>query len=108
MFLRNLLRNGTELANSCTDRKWDALWNELLQAVGDEKVVLFAQPIETVTSLATYLQNRTGRAPALIIGTKVTKSVNVMWRRFGVQTARSSWSLPAPAAKASIFKSRGD
>ena len=94
VFLRNLLRNGTELANSCTDRKWDALWNELLQAVGDEKVVLFAQPIETVTSLATYLQNRTGRAPALIIGDQSheerERHVAAFWRPDGPQFLVSS------------------
>ena len=66
--LRRVLRAGTALLRSAADRKWQTLWNGLLHDIGDEKVVLFAQPIETVTALAAYLERRTGKAPALIIG----------------------------------------
>ena len=66
--LRRLLRDGTALLQFAADHKWDTLWNRLLQNIGEEKVVLFAQPIETVTALAGYLERRTGSAPALIIG----------------------------------------
>ena len=66
--LRRLLLDGTVLLQFAADHKWDTLWNRLLQNIGEEKVVLFAQPIETVTALAAYLERRTGSAPALIIG----------------------------------------
>ena len=66
--LGSLLLDGTELLRFAADHKWDTLWKRLLQNIDDEKVVLFAQPIETVTALAAYLERRTGSAPALIIG----------------------------------------
>ena len=66
--LRRLLLDGTALLRGAADQKWNTLWDRLLQGIGDEKVVLFAQPIETVTALAAYLERRTGRTPALIIG----------------------------------------
>jgi superfamily II DNA or RNA helicase len=63
-----LLRQATELVRSSGDEKWDVLWNRILGQVGDEKVVLFAQPVETVTALARYLEVKTGQAPAIIVG----------------------------------------
>lgn len=66
--LGRLLVDGTALLRHAADEKWDTLWNGLLRTIGEEKVVLFAQPIETVTALAGYLERRTGDAPALIIG----------------------------------------
>ena len=66
--LRRLLLDGTALVHCAADQKWNTLWHRLLQGIGDEKVVLFAQPIETVTALAAYLERRTGRTPALIVG----------------------------------------
>ena len=50
------------------DDKWLIIWNQLLAGVGAEKAVLFAQPIETVSALARFLERATGRAPAIIIG----------------------------------------
>ncbi|HEY7424454.1 MAG TPA: C-terminal helicase domain-containing protein [Gemmataceae bacterium] len=40
----------------------------LLDTAGGEKVVLFAQPVETVTALARFLERVTGRSPAMILG----------------------------------------
>lgn len=66
--LAALIQQGVELVRSPHNQKWERLWNDLLAPAGDEKVVLFAQPIETVLALATWLQGRTGQRPATIIG----------------------------------------
>ncbi len=66
--LAALIHEGIERVRSPRQLKWERLWNEVLQAAGTEKVVLFAQPIETVLALATWLQQRTGLRPAIIIG----------------------------------------
>ena len=50
------------------DWKWQIIKEKLLDAAGDDKVVLFAQPIETVVALARFLERTTGRKPAFIIG----------------------------------------
>ena len=49
-------------------REVETLCDRLLVGIGTEKVVLFAQPIETVTTLRRYLRDRTKSEPALIIG----------------------------------------
>lgn len=66
--LAALIQQGIERVRSPRQLKWERLWNEVLEAAGNEKVVLFAQPIETVLALATWLQQRTGLRPAIIIG----------------------------------------
>ena len=63
-----LISTGVELVNSPRQPKWEKLWNEVIKPAGGEKIVLFAQPIETVMALAQWLKNKTGRQPALIIG----------------------------------------
>lgn len=63
-----LIQQGIDLVCSPRQLKWERLWEDILQPAGDEKVVLFAQPIETVMALATWLQGRTGMRPAIIIG----------------------------------------
>jgi superfamily II DNA or RNA helicase len=63
-----LLETGIGLLKTVGDRKWDVVWTQFLAPAGTEKVVLFAQPIETVTAVAAFLQRKTGRAPAMIIG----------------------------------------
>jgi len=94
VLLRRLLRDGTDLVRSCGDRKWNTLWDELLHEAPSEKAVLFAQPIETVTSLASYLQRQTGRAPALIIGDQSPeereRQVAAFWRPDGPRFLVSS------------------
>jgi superfamily II DNA or RNA helicase len=66
--LSRLLEAGVSLARATADKKWDFVFNEVLREAGDEKVVLFAQPIETVTTVAAYLARVTGERPALILG----------------------------------------
>lgn len=66
--LECLLEDGIEILNESANDKWRVVSEELLSVAGDEKVVLFAQPIETVTALADYLDQKSGRRPALIIG----------------------------------------
>lgn len=66
--LESLLASGLELVLKSPDLKWQALYDRILRAAGPEKVVLFAQPLETVTALARYLHRMTGAEPAMIIG----------------------------------------
>ena len=66
--LRALLVEGTHLVRTAGDEKWEVVHELLLAAAGDDKVVLFAQPVETVTALARYLHRKTGQAPAIILG----------------------------------------
>lgn len=66
--LSDLIRTGIELINSnAAAAKWDAVC-QLIDQAGEEKVVLFAQPVETVTVVADVLERRYGQRPALIIG----------------------------------------
>jgi len=66
--LEQLLLEGVRLAEKAGAEKWEIITEELLKPAGDEKIVLFAQPIETVTSLAGFLERTTGRKAALIVG----------------------------------------
>jgi superfamily II DNA or RNA helicase len=66
--LSNLLRAGVDLLEQVADTKWQFIDREVLTPAGNEQVVLFAQPIETVTALAGYLERRNGVRPALIVG----------------------------------------
>ena len=63
-----LLGQGIALVNESIQPKWETLWQDILLPAGTEKVVLFAQPIETVMALATWLENKTGERPVIIIG----------------------------------------
>jgi len=66
--LAELIEEGVKLISSgAAQAKWDAVC-ALIDAAGDEKVVLFAQPVETVTVVADILERRYGQRPALIIG----------------------------------------
>ncbi len=66
--LGDLLDSGVELLRTVGDRKWETVWRQFLEPAGSEKVVLFAQPIETVTAVAAFIERKSGRRPALIIG----------------------------------------
>lgn len=66
--LAGLIRQGIDLVRSPRQPKWERLWRDVLQPAGDEKVVLFAQPIETVMALASWLQAKASQRPAIIIG----------------------------------------
>ncbi|MCT0203828.1 DEAD/DEAH box helicase [Synechococcus sp. CS-602] len=66
--LAELLDEGVELiqSGSC-QAKWDAVC-DLIDRFEDDKVVLFAQPVETVSVVAAVLEQRYGIKPAIIIG----------------------------------------
>lgn len=66
--LAALISQGIQLVRSSRQQKWERLFSEVIQPAGMEKIVLFAQPIETVTALSTWLEKKTGRRPAIIIG----------------------------------------
>lgn len=66
--LADLLAEGVRFVRSSADEKWEKLARELLDPFGDEKVVLFSQPVETVMALAHFLERRSGVRPALIVG----------------------------------------
>jgi superfamily II DNA or RNA helicase len=66
--LARLLATGLEVLREAGDSKWDLLRQRVLDPAGDERVVLFAQPIETVTAVARYLERTYGRPPAVIVG----------------------------------------
>jgi superfamily II DNA or RNA helicase len=92
--LAALLSEGVVLLKERGDEKWQLLWDKLLADVGEEKVVLFAQPVETVTALRTYLRRRTGRDPAIIIGDQKPdmrqRQVEDFWKPDGPQFLISS------------------
>lgn len=80
--LRTLLLQGVGLLQSEADRKWEFIAQHLLDPAGDEKVVLFAQPVETVTALCHFLKRRYGQVPALIIGNQSDAEREEQVRRF--------------------------
>lgn len=92
--LAGLLTEGIRLVRSSADEKWETLARELLDPCGDEKVVLFAQPIETVIALAHFLERRYGARPALIAGgqsdTEREKEVASFWSPDGPRFLVSS------------------
>lgn len=77
-----LLRAGVQLHKAAGDVKWQFLFDRILAPAGDEKVVLFAQPIETVTAVARYLERRTGQVPSLIVGGQTEGERSAQIERF--------------------------
>ena len=66
--LSQLLDEGVQLIESGSSQaKWDAVCDLIDRFEGD-KVVLFAQPVETVSVVAAVLEKRYGIKPAIIIG----------------------------------------
>ena len=67
--LSSLLDQGVKLLKTdVADAKWEALCQRIIEKAGDEKIVLFAQPVETVGVVAQFLEKRYGVKPAIIIG----------------------------------------
>ncbi len=66
--LEALLLQGLHVVAAEGHRKWDFVEAKILRPASPEKVVLFAQPIETVTSLCAFLERTYGERPALVIG----------------------------------------
>ena len=66
--LARLLRDGVRLKAARADAdKWDAMTG-LLRDAGQDKVVLFCQPVETVEVVAREIERAFGERPAIIIG----------------------------------------
>jgi hypothetical protein len=66
--LNGLMAEGLHVLKAFANRKWDFLNENVLSKADGEKVVLFAQPIETVCALARYLEQKLGKKPAMVIG----------------------------------------
>jgi superfamily II DNA or RNA helicase len=92
--LAALLQEGVALLASQRHAKWDRLYDSVIREAGAEKVVLFAQPIETVTAVARYLETRTGHPPAVIVGGQEEwereEAIRSFWRADGPQFLVSS------------------
>ena len=92
--LEDLLTSGMEVMRRAGDDKWERVYNQFVVPAGDEKIVLFAQPIETVTALARYLERKTKVRPALILGGQSdferTREVAAFWRADGPRFLVSS------------------
>jgi superfamily II DNA or RNA helicase len=71
----SLIRSGAAQA------KWETLCS-LIDGTGNDKVVLFAQPVETVTVVAEFLARRYGVKPALIIGNQSDEERTAQVARF--------------------------
>lgn len=92
--LRRVLEEGVALLAEAADEKWELVEREILRGAGAEKVVLFAQPIETVMALAGYIERVRGVRPALIIGNQKDvdrqREIEAFWRPAGPQFLVSS------------------
>lgn len=92
--LNTLLSEGLALLKGFGNRKWDFLQGKIFDQADGEKIVLFAQPIETVCALARYLEESTGRKPAIIIGGQTDaerlEQQNLFWRKDGPRFLVSS------------------
>ena len=66
--LEDLLNEGMVILRQSGDEKWQFIKEKLIDTAGGDKIVLFAQPIETVVAICRFLEKATGRKPALIIG----------------------------------------
>lgn len=89
-----VLDQGVDLLRRQPDAKWEFLRDRVLAEAADEKVVLFAQPIETVSALAGWIERTTGARPAIIIGAQDEaerrRQVDAFWRPDGPRYLVSS------------------
>ncbi|QPN61975.1 DEAD/DEAH box helicase [Synechococcus sp. CBW1004] len=82
VLLAQLLDQGVELIQSGSSQaKWEAVC-DLIDRFEGEKVVLFAQPVETVTVVASFLEKRYGVKPAMIIGSQTDSDRTSQVARF--------------------------
>jgi superfamily II DNA or RNA helicase len=66
--LEELLKNGVQLLQTpAANEKWNAVAS-IIDKSEDEKIVLFAQPVETIAVVADFLHRRYGERPSIIIG----------------------------------------
>ena len=92
--LNGLMAEGLHVLKAFANRKWDFLNENVLAKADGEKVVLFAQPIETVCALARYLEQKLGVKPAMIIGGQTDaerqQQQDLFWRKDGPRFLVSS------------------
>jgi len=92
--LAAILEEGVSLLELDRDAKWREIFDRILAPAGDEKVVLFAQPIETVSALARFLEQRTGAKPAIIVGAQSAQerqaAIKDFWKPSGPRYLVSS------------------
>lgn len=80
--LADLLDEGVALIrDGASESKWDRVCT-LIDAAPGEKVVLFAQPVETVTVVADFLYRRYGERPAIIMGNQSEDDRSAQVARF--------------------------
>ncbi len=83
--LARLPNQGVDLIHSpAASAKWDALARIIAEA-GHEKIVLFAQPVETVSVVAAFLEQRYRQKPAIIIGNQSDDERRVQVASFQAQ-----------------------
>ena len=80
--LREILEEGLQILLKAPDEKWEVIKKKLIDPAGAEKIVLFAQPIETVSALARFLSKTTSEMPAVIIGGQTDAERLAEIRRF--------------------------
>ena len=92
--LEELITLGLSVLKKAGDSKWNLICDRVLTPAGDERVVLFAQPIETVSAFAHYLERTYGVRPAVIIGGQTDQArqeeIDRFWRPNGPQFLVSS------------------
>lgn len=66
--LRRLLARGLAIIQDQADCKWEFIKTNIIDKAQGEKIVFFAQPIETVTAFVNYLKRVTDDDVSLIIG----------------------------------------
>ena len=92
--LNDLMTEGLRVLKAFANRKWAFLNTNVLAKTAGEKVVLFAQPIETVCALARYLEQQLGEKPAIIIGGQSDlerqQQQDLFWRKDGPRFLVSS------------------
>ncbi|MCC7334628.1 MAG: DEAD/DEAH box helicase family protein [Pirellulaceae bacterium] len=66
--LYGLLEQGLAIIREQADFKWDFIKKNIIDTAGGEKIVFFAQPIETVTAFVNYLRRVTDDDVSLVIG----------------------------------------
>jgi superfamily II DNA or RNA helicase len=92
--LENLINVGLSVLKEAGDSKWNLIRERVVNLAGDERVVFFAQPIETVTAFAHYLERTYGVRPAVIIGGQTDQArqeeIDRFWRPNGPQFLVSS------------------
>lgn len=81
--LRALLHAGVDLlAGPAASAKWELVAERILAHAKDEKVVFFAQPIETVYAFLGWLRAHRGEDAALIVGGQSEADRDEQIRRF--------------------------